>query len=93
MQAVADYVLDDAEPPPVLRRAFDYKAWGVNLLELPPGEVRAVNTAMNAYNTLSNYRRAGAQGKTKEWTESNPEQWEIVSALLADRMARRKGGK
>lgn len=93
MQAVADYVLDDTEPPPHLRRAFDYKAWGVDIFKLPPGELRAINQAMNAYNTLSSYRRAGAQGKTKEWTESNPEQWEIVSALLSERMVRRKGGK
>jgi len=88
---VAAYVLDDTAPPPDLRRAFDYRAWGVDLYQLPPGEVRRINRAMNTYNTLTAYKRAGAKGETAEWSKNNPEAWEQVSAILAERMKRRKG--
>ena len=93
IEAVADYVLDGEPPPPELRRAFDYKAWGVNLMQLPAGELRTINRAMNAYSTLNSYRKAGAKGQAKEWTENNPDDWEFVSAIIADRMKRRKERK
>jgi hypothetical protein len=90
---VADYVFDNAPPPPELRRAFDYKAWGINLLQLPAGEIRTINRAMNAYSTLRDYRKAQARGKASEWTEQNPDDWQFVSAIIADRMTRAKERK
>lgn len=85
---MADYVYDKTPPPPALRRALDYKAWGVNLFQLPPGELVAINRAMNTYNALNAYRRAAGQNKTKEWTEQYPDAWNFVSLIIAERMNR-----
>jgi hypothetical protein len=85
---VADYVYENTPPPPELRRAFDYRAWGVDVFRLPPGELRAINQAMKTYNTLTSYRRAASKQQASEWTEQNPEDWDFVSRILADRMRR-----
>lgn len=85
-----DYVYSDGPPPPALVRAFDYKAWGVDVHDLPPGMVRAISNAWNVYSLLNEYRGAAGRGKTADWTIANPAKWEQVSALLADRMKRRQ---
>ena len=90
--AVADYVLGDEPPPPELVRAFDYKTWGVNVLDLPPGEARIASQAWNTYENLAAYKRAAGQHKTSEWTASNPQAWEFVSGLIAERMRRNRHG-
>lgn len=89
--AVADYVLGDEAPPPELIRAFDFKTWGVNILDLPPGEVRALSTAINSYENLAAYKRAAAQHKTSDWTRANPQAWEFVASIIAERRRRRNG--
>jgi len=83
---VADYVLGDDPPPPYLIRAFDYKQWGVNVLDLPPGEVRAVSQAINAYDNLAAYKRAAGHHRVRDWTLQNPQAWDFVSRLLAKRL-------
>ena len=90
---MAAHILDDAPSPPELRRAFDYKAWGVNVLDLPPGELRAISLAMYAYNALTGYENAARKQAAVAWTEANPEKWEFVSAIMAERMRRNREKK
>lgn len=87
---MAAHILDDEPSPPELRRAFDYKAWGVNVLELPAGELRSASMAMYAYNALTGYRAATKKNETVKWTEANPEKWEFVSAIQAERRRRKR---
>lgn len=89
---MAAHVLDNEPPPDQLRRALDYRGWNVNVMELTPGELPRSNVALNAYNALTAYRRAAASGRSKEFTEQNPEAWEFVSSILADRMRRARNG-
>lgn len=88
--AVADYVLGDEPPPPELIRAFDYDTWGVDVLDLPPGEVRIASQAINTYKNLAAYKGAAGRNKTSEWTAQNPQAWDFVSGLIAERMKRRR---
>ena len=90
--AVGDYVFDGSPAPPELERAFDFKTWGVNVLDLPPGEVRAVTRAYNAYSHLSSYKSAAAAHRAADWTAQNAQSWEFVSAVLAARMERKRNG-
>lgn len=87
---MAAYVIDKDPPPPELVRAFDYKTWGVNVHEMPPGEVRAVTTAWNAYQHLNGYYSA-PPGRAVEWTKRNPQGWEFVSGIIAERKRRKNG--
>lgn len=87
---MAAHILDEEPSPPELRRAFDYKAWGVNVLELPAGELRAVSMAMYAYNALTGYQKASKKFEATEWSKANPEKWEFVSAIQAERMKRKR---
>ena len=87
---MADYILGDDPPPPELVRAFDYKTWGVNVLDLPPGEVRRVSTAMNTYENIAAYKSAAGRHRSSEWTAQNPQAWEFVSRVIAERKARRR---
>lgn len=85
---MADHILGDSPTPPDLIRALDYRAWGVDLFQLPPGEKQRMNTVMNAYNALTGYKRAG--GNTKGWAAANPDAWETASALLGEWMKRQR---
>lgn len=87
---MAEHVLDGSPPPAPLRRAWSYQAWHVDVFRLPPGELPQVNAALNAYNALKSYRQAAKATKTKEWTEANPDAWEFVSSILAERMRRQR---
>lgn len=87
-----DYVYGDGPPPPELVRAFDYKAWGVDVHDLPPGMIRSVSQAWNVYSLMSEYRGAAGRNKSADWTNAHPQKWEQVSRLLADRMKRRRNG-
>lgn len=82
MEAVGAYVYDGAPPPPVLLRAFDYRTFGVNVLDLPAGEVRAVSAAYNIYSAISAYRGAAAKHKAAEWAAANPDAYRTVSEVL-----------
>lgn len=89
---MADYVLGNEPPPPELIRAFDYEQWGVNIMELPPGEIRAASQSINAYKNLAAYKQAAGSNRTSEWTAQNPQAWEFVSAIIAERMKRKRNG-
>ena len=80
--------MDDEPPPPELVRAFDYQAWGVNVMELPPGELRSVSLARNLYHALNGWHHAKERSK---WQEQNAEAWQkVVSPVIAARIARLK---
>lgn len=81
----------DGEPPPeLLRRAWTCKAWSVDVMRLPAGDLPAMNSALNAYNALDGYTKAGAKGEAGKWTEAHPDAYEFVSGVIAERMQRRK---
>lgn len=83
--AVAAVIYDQAPPPPELVRAWDYKAWGVNVLDLPAGEAPKISRAFNTYSHLSAYRRAAGSIRSVKWTQENPDAWAFVSWVLAER--------
>jgi len=83
---VAAYVFDNTPPPPELKRALNYKAWGVvDIMNLPAGLLSRMNIALSYHRALSGYRQANAQHKTVEFTKNNPKEWEMVSEILAKR--------
>ena len=90
---MGDYIYQGDDPPPHLKRAFDYKAWGVNVFELQPGEVRAVSAAYNIWQAISGYRQAASAFKTSEWSQQNASAFEIVTEYLAERKKRKKHGR
>lgn len=73
-------MFDDSGPPPILSRAFNYRGWGVNLLELPADELHSLNTAWNTYRALGSFVSAGQDVVT--WTRRNPKQWDFVSKII-----------
>lgn len=89
--AVAGHVFDKQPAPPYLSRAWDYQAYGVNVLELPPAELQAIRLASNAHRALSGYKHAS--GKTVAWSKANPEAWEFVAGVLEQRLKERKASR
>lgn len=87
--AVAGYVFDKHPAPPELLRAWDYQAYGVNVLELPAGELPHVKLANNSYRAMAGYKHAGA-GKTVAWSRANPDEWAFVASVLEVRLNTRK---
>lgn len=84
--AVAAYVLDDEPPPPELRRALNYRAWGVaDVMNLPAGLLPKMNTALTYYNALSGYKSAAAQRKAADFAKNNPPAWDLVTRILSER--------
>lgn len=90
MRAVSDHAFDGEKIPPELQQALNYRAWGVgNIMTLPAGLLPRMNVSLNVYRAIQGYRSAG--NKSVEWTRRNPQQWEIVSALIADRKRGKHG--
>lgn len=87
---MAEYVLDDAPPPPELRQALALRDWGVDVLSAPAWIMATATPALNTYNALSAFKSAGAQGQAARWGQENPETLEFVSGILRDRMDRRR---
>ena len=86
---VAAHVLDGEPPPQELSRALNYRAWGVvDIMNLPAGLLARMNIALSYYWPLTGYKQAGAKNETVAWSKNNPQDWEIVSRVLAER----KGG-
>lgn len=85
---MAAHVFDKQPPPPVLSKAWDYQAYGVNVLDLPAGELPRLRLANNAHRALSGYKHAA--GKTVPWSKANPEAWEFVASVLEARLNIRK---
>lgn len=83
-------MFDGHPPPPPLMRAWDYEHYGVDLMELPPGELPLIRTANNAYRALSSYKNAS--GNTAKWAEQNPDTWAWVAEVLAERRTRLQDG-
>jgi len=83
---VAAHVFDGEPPPPELSRALNYQAWGVvDIMTLPAGMLRKMNTALSYYRAFTGYKQAVAQHKTVEYTRNNPDAWDMVSKVLAMR--------
>ena len=76
-------MFDEEPPPPYLVRAFDFKAWNGDAGRLPLGMFPAMRSAFNAYHALSGYM--GATGRTVEWAQRNPQAWDFVANVIADR--------
>lgn len=89
--AVAAHVFDKQAAPPALARAWDYQAYGVNVLELPAGELQITRFANNAHRALSGYKHAA--GKTVAWSKANPDAWEFVAGVLEQRLKERKAAR
>lgn len=86
--AVAGHVFDRQPAPPWLSRAWDYQTYGVNVLDLPAGELQALRLASNAHRAMSGYKHSA--GKTVQWSKANPEAWEFVATVLEQRLNERK---
>ncbi len=84
---MAAHILDGYPPPHELAKAMDYRAWGVDLAHLPAGELPTLNAAYNTHQSVSGWKRGGG-----DWIKANPQGWEFVSAVIADRMQRIKAG-
>ena len=85
--AVAGYVMDGDPPPPELTRALNYRSWGVaDVMMLPAGLLPKMNTTIAYYKALSGYKSAGL--KKVPWIEQNPEGWELVTRIMAERRKR-----
>jgi len=79
--------LDGSPIPLELNRALTYKSWGaVDVFKLPAGMIKKMNISLNYYNALQAYKRAQSQQQTNPWIKSNPEAWDIVSWVIAQRM-------
>ena len=90
--AVGDYVLDKQEPPPILRKALNYKEWGIgDVMQLPAGLLPKLNVALNYYHALEGYMSAA--GQTAAWSNNNPRAWELVSYVIEERMNRKHGNR
>ena len=88
--AVAGYVLDDDQPPPVLTRALNYRSWGVaDVMMLPAGLLPRMNTALAYYDALASYLSAGME--KVPWIEKNPDSWDLVTRVLNWRKMEHKG--
>lgn len=85
--AVAAHVFDKEAAPPWLSRAWDYQAYGVNVLDLPAGELQAVRLASNAHKAMIGYKHNA--GKTVPWSKANPEAWAFVASVLEARLKMR----
>lgn len=81
---VAAHVLDRQPAPPALSRAWDYERFGVNVLDLPPAHFYESRLAMNVYGALSGYVQAA--GSTVQWTQRNPQAWNMVAKILEVRL-------
>ena len=80
-------MFDDDQCPPILSRALNYRSWGVSdVMQLPAGMLPQMNISLNVYDALAGYKRAGAQTKVGEWSKKNPQQWELVTSILKERM-------
>jgi hypothetical protein len=86
--AVAGHVFDGEPAPPWLARAWDYQTFGINVLDLPAGELQACRLAQNAHRAMSGYKHAA--GKTVPWSKANPEAWAFVASVLEERLRLRK---
>lgn len=87
--AVAAHVLDREPPPPELKRALNYRSWGVaDVMTLPAGLLPRMNTVLAYYQALAGYSRAAGQKNAAEWANANPDEWEIVTRIISER----KGG-
>ena len=86
---MADHVLDGEPPPVELRQALMMKTWGVDAMDAPAWVMAAATPALNAFNALSAYKSAGAQGKAAKWGQENPQVLDFVTSVIRDRMERR----
>lgn len=86
--AAAAVVFDDAPPPPELRMAWRVRRWGApyadGWMDWPAGLVDKMAIAENVYNACLSYRNVPAGGGVA-WTQRNPQAWQIVSKILAQR--------
>lgn len=83
---VAAFVLDKTPPPPELSRALNYRAWGVvDIMNLPAGLLRKMNLSLRYYQALEGYQSAAKSHSSVEWSKKNPQDWEVVSWVLAER--------
>ena len=84
----------DGQPPPIeLNQALIMKTWGVDAMETPAWIMAAATPALNAYHTLMAYKQAGANGKAAKWGQDNPQALDFVSAVIRDRMDRRRAAR
>lgn len=86
--AVAFHVFDREPPPPALTRAWDYQEYGINLFELPAGELNEVRLAGNSFRALNSYKSAA--GHTTKWAQANPQAWEFTAHILSALKKERK---
>lgn len=80
---MAAHCFDGDAAPPELRRAFDFKTWGVDLMNLPAGELDRANNALGAYNAINAY--LNAKGNTAQWAKDNRRAWEFVAEVIKKR--------
>lgn len=82
---MAACVFDDAPAPPDLVMGWDLERFGGDVTQLPPGALRAVKTALYAYEALHGYKASAPN--TNAWIARNPEPYEFVTRVLAARKA------
>jgi len=89
--AVGDYLFDGGEPPPILLKALNYERWGIgDIMQLPAGLLPRINLALNHYHAINGYLSAT---KVTQWTNANPQAWDIVSWVISQRMERKRGNR
>jgi hypothetical protein len=89
--AVGDYLFDGAKPPPELARALNYEKWGIgDIMRLPAGLLPTMNVCLNYYHAIASYQSAV---KTTEWSRKNPQAWNLVSWVIAQRRERKHGNR
>ena len=82
--AVAGHVFDKTPAPPALKQAQMYQRWGVaDITKLPAGLPERLTVCLNVHNACAGYLAAG--GKTVAWTRANPQAWNLVSWIIAER--------
>ncbi len=72
----------------MLVTAWRIRRWGSpyggGWMEWPAGLIDRVTIAENIYQACASYKNAPA-GRSVAWTQQNPQAWQIVSAILAQR--------
>ena len=90
---VADYVENEASPPPELLDAWDATSYGAlpeagGLLDQPMGYILRMTIANNVYQAFRGMRDAN---DIKQWADSNKQAWAIVGRVKRIQQERQNG--
>lgn len=58
---------------------------GTEWLDMPAGVAYRLKVLHNVFRAYRGYLNAAAQTNTNEWIRRNPQQWDVVSGIIADK--------